>query len=184
MQVNKTPFEGLLEIIPSIFHDERGWFFEFYSEREFQKHGITTKFVQENQSYTKKGIIRGLHFQRAPHAQAKLVTVMEGKVLDVVVDLRKDSRTFGQSYTYVLDSKLRNMLLVPAGFAHGFAALEDSLFFYKCSDLYFPELEGGIIWNDPALAIDWQIEKPLLSPKDLRFPTLEEFLRKSVISQN
>lgn len=183
MQVNKTPIEDLLEVTPSIYHDERGWFFEFYSEREFQKHGINTKFVQENQSYTKKGVIRGLHFQKNPHAQAKLVSVMEGKVLDVVVDLRKSSKTFGQSYTYVLDSILRNMLFIPPGFAHGFAALEDSVFFYKCSDLYHPELEAGIIWNDPALAIDWQIEKPLLSPKDEQFPTWEEFLRKSVISQ-
>lgn len=182
MQVNKTPIEGLLEVIPSLYHDERGWFFEFYSEREFEKHGIETKFVQENQSYTTKGVIRGLHLQRAPHAQAKLVSVMEGKVLDVVVDLRKNSKTFKQAYTYLLDSSQRNMLFIPEGFAHGFAALEDSVFFYKCSDFYHPELEAGIIWNDPALAIDWQIEKPVLSPKDSVFPTLEEFLRKSVIS--
>lgn len=183
MQVINTPMDGLLEIIPAIYHDERGWFFEFYKESEFQKLGITTRFVQENQSFTRKGIIRGLHFQNAPHAQAKLVAVIQGKVLDVVVDLRRTSKTFGQVYTCILESSRHNMLFVPEGFAHGFSALEDSVFFYKCSDLYHPELESGIVWNDSSLAIDWKIENPMVSLKDKRLPTLEEFLRKSVISQ-
>jgi dTDP-4-dehydrorhamnose 3,5-epimerase len=184
MQVIKTPFEGLVEIIPSVFHDERGWFFEFYKESEFQKYGIPTSFVQENQSFTKKGIIRGLHLQVEPHAQAKLVSVLQGKVLDVVVDLRRSSETFGKIYTCLLESSRHNMLFVPQGFAHGFSALEDSVFFYKCSDLYHPASESGIVWNDPTLSIDWQVKDPMVSSKDKTLPTLEEFLRKSVISQS
>jgi len=183
MKVISTPLDGLVEIIPDVYHDERGWFFEFYKENELRKHNITTKFVQENQSFTKKGVVRGLHLQIEPHAQAKLVCVIQGKVLDVVVDLRKNSKTFGQVYYCLLDSIKHNMLLVPEGFAHGFSALEDTIFFYKCSDFYHPELEHGIIWNDPSLAIDWQIKDPIVSAKDKRLPTLEEFLRKSVISQ-
>lgn len=183
MKVVKTPLDGLLEIIPDVHHDERGWFFEFYKESEFQSHGITTRFVQENHSFTRKGIVRGLHFQSPPHAQAKLVSVASGKVLDVVVDLRRDSKTFGQTYACVLEGVRHNMLFVPEGFAHGFSSLEDSIFVYKCSDLYHPELEGGIAWNDPSLKIDWQINNPLVSAKDKSLPTMEEFLRKSVTSQ-
>jgi dTDP-4-dehydrorhamnose 3,5-epimerase len=183
MQVIKTPLDGLLEILPTVYHDERGWFFEFYKKSEFEKHGIITSFVQENHSFTKKGVVRGLHFQRPPHAQAKLVSVASGKVLDVVVDLRRNSKTFGQHYSCQLDGIRHNMLLVPEGFAHGFGALEDSIFVYKCSDLYHPELEGGIIWNDSSLAIDWQITKPVVSAKDKQLPTMKEFLQKSVISQ-
>lgn len=182
MQVVKTPLDGLVEIIPKVYYDERGWFFEFYKESEFLNHGITTKFVQQNHSFTKKGTVRGLHFQSPPHAQAKLVTVASGKVLDVVVDLRRDSNTFGQTYTCILEGSRHNMLLVPEGFAHGFASLEDSIFVYKCSALYHPEVEGGIVWNDPSLKIDWQIKDPLVSSKDKRLPTMEEFIRNSVIS--
>ncbi|HEX5167538.1 MAG TPA: dTDP-4-dehydrorhamnose 3,5-epimerase [Cyclobacteriaceae bacterium] len=182
MQVIKTPLDGLLEIIPTVYFDDRGWFFEFYKESEFLKHGITTKFVQENQSFTKKGIVRGLHYQSPPHAQAKLVSIGSGKVLDVVVDMRRDSKTFRQVYTCILDGSRHNMMLVPEGFAHGFAALEDSIFIYKCSDEYHPDLEKGIVWNDPSLAIDWQIKDPIVSAKDKVLPTMEEFLRKSVIS--
>jgi dTDP-4-dehydrorhamnose 3,5-epimerase len=183
MQVVKTRFEGLVEVIPEVYPDERGWFYEFYSEREFKRHGITTPFVQENQSFTRKGVIRGLHLQLPPAGQAKLVSVISGRILDAVVDLRQESSTFGQCYTCELNSDKHNMLLVPEGFAHGFAALEDSIFFYKCSDFYSRQHESGIIWNDSSLAIDWPIENPVVSAKDRTLPSLDEFLRKSVTSQ-
>ena len=183
MQVIKTPFEGLIEFIPQVFHDNRGWFYEFFTEREFSKHGMTQSFVQDNQSFTHKGCIRGLHLQLPPAAQAKLVSVISGSILDVVVDLRRGSPTFGQHYTCSMDGKRHNMLYVPPGFAHGFAALEDTIFFYKCSDYYSRENEAGVKWNDPALGIKWPIEKPVVSAKDEALPSLDEFMRKSVTSQ-
>lgn len=182
MQLTKTPFEGLLEIKPTIFEDNRGWFFEFYNEKLFHEHGITTRFVQENQSFSRKNVIRGLHLQVPPYEQAKLVAVISGKVLDVVVDLRADSKTFGQVYSSILDDQRHNMLFVPEGFAHGFAALEDTVFFYKCSSHYHPRYETGIAWNDPSLAIDWPIDEPVISEKDSQLPFYEDFLRNSVIS--
>lgn len=181
MEIKSTGFDGLVEIIPSMFKDSRGWFFEVYNEESFRKNGIHYSFKQENQSFSKKGVVRGLHMQLAPHAQAKLVTVIFGKVLDVVVDLRKGSETFGQVYYCELDSESRKLLMVPEGFAHGFVALEDSIFFYKCSDSYNREAETGIIWNDPDLNINWRVSDPILSEKDLQLPTLGELLRKSVI---
>ncbi|MFZ6009987.1 MAG: dTDP-4-dehydrorhamnose 3,5-epimerase, partial [Bacteroidota bacterium] len=165
-----------------VFHDERGWFFEFYKEETFRQAGISTHFVQENQSFSKKGVVRGLHFQRAPHAQAKLVTVISGKVLDVVVDIREGSKTFGQVYYCLLEAEKRNMLMVPEGFAHGFVALEDTIFFYKCSNLYNREAESGIVWNDPELNINWAVNDPIVSAKDQQLPTFAELLRNSVIS--
>jgi dTDP-4-dehydrorhamnose 3,5-epimerase len=184
MQIIQTGIEGLVEIIPAVFHDDRGWFFEFYKSDRFISHGITYNFVQENQSFSKKGVIRGLHMQLAPHAQAKLVSVTSGKVLDVVADLRAGSKTFGQVYYCELDSSRHNMLMVPEGFAHGFAALEDSIFFYKCSNLYNKESETGVVWNDPQLKIDWRVSNPIISEKDRILPTLDELLRKSVISHD
>jgi dTDP-4-dehydrorhamnose 3,5-epimerase len=184
MQVLETGFEGLLEIIPNVYYDSRGWFFEFYKNEVFHQAGIRDQFSQENISFSRKGVVRGLHFQLAPYGQAKLVSVLSGKVLDVVVDLRKGSPTFGQSYTCLLDDERHNMLLVPEGFAHGFAALEDSLFMYKTSNLYNRDAECGIYWNDPALNIDWPFTDPVLSDKDLLLPTLEELLRKSLISRD
>jgi dTDP-4-dehydrorhamnose 3,5-epimerase len=178
MQVIQTPFEGLFQLIPTLFEDERGWFYESYKETTFRSLGINYNFVQENQSYSKKGVIRGLHFQNEPFAQAKLASVLAGKVLDVVVDLRPESETFSQVYSCVLDSRRRNMLMVPEGFAHGFAALEDSLFHYKCSNVYNKPSEGGILFNDPQLNIDWTIKEPIVSEKDRQLPTLDEFLRK------
>lgn len=182
MQVKETGIEGLVEIIPSIFKDDRGWFYEFFSEKAFERAGIPVNFVQENTSFSKKGVIRGLHFQNPPHAQGKLVTVHSGKALDVVVDLRKGSKTFGKVYYCTLDSERRNMLMVPEGFAHGFAALEDTLFYYKCTSFYNKPSESGILWNDPQLNIQWNIEQPIISDKDKLLPTLDELLRKSVIS--
>jgi len=183
MQVRTTSIEGLLEIFPAIHQDDRGWFYEFYREDVFYKHGITTRFVQENQSFSKKGVVRGLHLQLPPFEQAKIVTVISGKVMDVVVDVRKNSKTFGEIYYCLLDGDLHNMLVVPEGFAHGFAALEDSVFFYKCSNFYNRESETGIVWNDPELKIDWQVQVPILSEKDCKLPTFDELLRKSVISR-
>ncbi|MBL7857233.1 MAG: dTDP-4-dehydrorhamnose 3,5-epimerase [Cyclobacteriaceae bacterium] len=184
MEVKQTGIEGLVEIIPDVYPDSRGWFLEFYKESAFHTHGITQRFIQDNQSFTKKGVIRGLHMQLEPYAQAKLVYVISGKVLDVVVDLRRNSKTFGKVFYCELDGEKHNLLFVPEGFAHGFAALEDSIFFYKCSSLYNQQSETGIIWNDKDLKIDWQIENPILSGKDLQLPTFDELLRKSLISRH
>lgn len=181
MEVRQTGIDGLIEIVPSIFKDDRGWFYEFYNEKTFQQAGITHKFVQENTSFSTKGVIRGLHFQLPPFAQGKLVTVLQGRVIDVVVDIRKASPTFGKSFQLELDGNRRNMLMVPEGFAHGFVALEDSLFHYKCTNFYNKASEGGIHWNDPALGIKWPVTTPIVSEKDQVLPTLEELLRKSVI---
>ena len=178
MTVRETGFEGLLEIIPEIFEDSRGWFYESYNQNRFIEKGIRTQFVQENQSFSKKGVIRGLHLQLAPHAQVKLVTVVTGKILDVVVDLRPDSATFKKIYYCEMDSTKRNYLLVPEGFAHGFAAIEDTLFSYKCSNFYNKQSETGIFWNDPELRIDWQITDPIISEKDQQLQSLEQFLNK------
>lgn len=183
MQIIETGIGGLIEIIPAVFRDNRGWFFEFFKRNEFARLGITDVFTQENISFSKQGVIRGLHFQLPPYQQAKLVSVLQGKVLDVVVDLRKGSSTFGKTHTCVLDSEKHNMLMVPEGFAHGFAALQDSLFIYKSTSGYQPSFEAGIIWNDPKLAIAWPFADPVLSEKDRNLPTLNELLGKSVISR-
>ncbi len=184
MEVKPTGIDQLVEIIPTVYKDDRGWFVEFYKEEVFRKHNLYYNFVQENKSFSKKGVIRGLHMQLEPFSQAKLVSVIQGKVLDVVVDLRKGSKTFAQVYYCMLDSAVNNMLMVPAGFAHGFAALEDSIFFYKCSNHYHKDSETGLLWNDPELNIDWQVPNPIISEKDQQLPTLAELLRKSVISPN
>lgn len=184
MQVKETGIKGLVEFIPPVFPDERGWFFEFYKEEILKKHGIPTGFPQENISFSKKRVIRGLHFQRPPYAQGKLVTVIKGKVMDVVVDLRTGSPTFGKVYYCVLDGEKHNALMVPEGFAHGFAALEESIFHYKCTNVYSKAHESGIVWNDPELKIEWPVEKPSISEKDQQLPTFSELIRNSVISQH
>lgn len=183
MEVKTTGIEGLVEIYPTLYKDDRGWFYEFYKDDTFKKHNIAYTFLQENQSFSKKGVVRGLHMQREPYAQAKLVTCLVGKVLDVVVDLRAGSKTFAQVYYCLLESEKRNMLMVPEGFAHGFAALEDSVFFYKCSNLYDKASEAGVRWNDPELNIDWRVQDPIISEKDMVLPTMDELLRNSVISR-
>jgi len=183
MQIKETGIDGLIEIIPKIYCDDRGWFLEFFKESVLKEAGIDMKFPQENMSYSKKGVLRGLHFQRAPYAQAKLAAVISGSVLDVVVDLRKGSPTFGEVYACKLDSQRKNMLFVPEGFAHGFAALEDSIFYYKCSNVFHKPSESGIIWNDPGLKIAWPIDNPIVSEKDKELTTLAELLRNSVISR-
>jgi dTDP-4-dehydrorhamnose 3,5-epimerase len=161
-----STIQGLVEIFPSVFKDERGYFFESFSAPLFVAQGLPEHFAQDNQSFSVKGVLRGLHFQREPHAQGKLVRVITGKVMDVVVDIRPKSPTFGHTATFVLDSQLQNLLYIPEGFAHGFLALEDSIFHYKCTRPYHKASEGGIIWNDPDLAIMWPQENPLVSVKD------------------
>ncbi len=166
--------KGLIEVTPKVFEDNRGYFFESYREELFQKNGIAERFVQDNQSFSTKGVLRGLHYQRAPFAQGKLVRVIMGSVLDVAVDIRPDSPTFGQYEAFLLTAQNQKMLYLPPGFAHGFVTLEDAIFTYKCTNLYDKASEGGIIYNDPALNIDWGITDPVVSEKDLILPVLSE----------
>lgn len=175
-ELHSTPIQGLIEIFPKVFPDSRGYFFESFRQDWLESKGVHESWVQDNQSFSQKGTVRGLHFQRAPFAQAKLVRVISGKVLDVALDLRKDSRTFGQVYSTILDAERFNLFYIPAGFAHGFSVLEDATFAYKCSNYYHKASEGGIRWNDPQLGIDWGVNSPILSEKDEAWPTLEEFV--------
>ncbi|WP_026462009.1 dTDP-4-dehydrorhamnose 3,5-epimerase [Adhaeribacter aquaticus] len=173
MEFKRYPIEGIIEIIPRKFGDPRGYFFESYSQKVFAEAGIDVTFVQDNESFSQKGVLRGLHFQKPPYAQGKLVRVSRGSALDVAVDIRKDSPTYGQHVTCLLNTEQNNMFYVPEGFAHGFVALEDNTtFLYKCTNYYHPASEGGIIWNDPALGINWNITDPLVSAKDQILPTL------------
>jgi len=177
MNIQPTDFEGVFEITPVIHKDNRGYFLETYKEEALIQAGLATNFVQDNQSYSSKNVIRGLHLQVSPHEQVKLVRVISGKVLDVIVDLRRDSQTFGQHYKCLLEAEKGNMLYIPSGFAHGITVLEDAIFSYKCSDYYNKESETGIIYNDPDLDIDWQVENPKLSEKDNRLMTFKEFIK-------
>ena len=171
----KTPLSGVLEIFPKKFLDKRGYFFESYRDDWFEEAPLNHDWIQDNQSFSTAGTVRGLHFQRGEYSQAKLVRVIQGSVLDVAVDLRKGSPTFGKSYSTILDSEKSNLLYVPAGFAHGFSVLEDAIFVYKCSNYYHKASEGGILWNDPGLAIDWKVDSPIISEKDEHWPSLNEF---------
>lgn len=173
MQIRETSIKGLVELTPRKFEDERGHFFESYNEGVFENLGLPTHFVQDNQSFSTKGVVRGLHFQKAPFAQGKLVRVISGRVLDVAVDIRPESPTFGKHEVFDLRGDLSNMAYIPEGFAHGFVALEDSVFSYKCTNKYNKESESGLLWNDPELGIDWGIENPIVSEKDLILPTLQ-----------
>ncbi|HFC36047.1 MAG TPA: dTDP-4-dehydrorhamnose 3,5-epimerase [Candidatus Moranbacteria bacterium] len=172
MKIKKTKIEGLLIIEPQVFGDERGFFVETYNKRRYQEHGIEPEFVQDNLTKSAKGVLRGLHFQKEPYAQGKLVQVIKGSVLDVAVDIRYNSPTYGQWVSVKLTEKNKKQFWLPVGFAHGFVALEDeTIFSYKCTNLYSPESEGTIIWNDPDLNIDWQLEKygitkPIISERD------------------
>ncbi|GAB3298034.1 dTDP-4-dehydrorhamnose 3,5-epimerase [Hymenobacter humi] len=177
MEVKQYPIAGLVEFVPRLFADDRGFFFETFSARLMAQAGATAEWVQDNQSNSKKGVLRGLHFQRPPHAQAKLVRVGQGRALDVAVDLRKNSPTFGQHQMVELTAERGNMFYIPAGFAHGFMALEDNtIFLYKCSDYYAPSAEGGLRWDDADLGINWGTEvAPLVSGKDEELPRLRDF---------
>lgn len=183
MKILETGIGGLYQIIPAIYGDHRGHFMEFFKSSKFKEITGGIDYQQDNISFSKKNVLRGLHLQMAPAQQAKIVTVITGKVLDVVVDMRSGSPTFGKTYQVELSSELRNQLIIPAGFAHGFSTLDDAHFLYKCSKEYDPTCETGVIWNDPDLKIDWKVSEPILSEKDKQLPTFQELLRKSVISR-
>ncbi len=177
MNVKTTPIEGLLVIEPQVFNDARGYFYESYNKQKFAEAGIDYEFIQDNQSLSQKGIIRGLHFQAPPFDQGKLVRVIQGAVKDVVVDIRKNSPTFGQHFSIVLTAQNKTMFFIPPGFAHGFETLEeDTIFLYKCTNVYNKESEGGLLWNDPFLNINWQNNDPLISDKDKILPTFENLI--------
>jgi len=168
MEIQSTPMKGLLVIQPTVFKDERGYFFESFREDILAAHGHTRPFKQDNESMSQKGVLRGLHLQNPPHAQTKLVRVVKGEILDVVVDVRKDSETYGQYYSIRLGEENKTMLLVPEGFAHGFSTLaDDTIVNYKCSNPYNKQAERTILWNDKDLAINWELDNPFLSSKDL-----------------
>lgn len=171
----ETPFQGLFIFEPRVFEDSRGYFFESFNDRLFRDFGIGTQWVQDNQSGSSYGVIRGLHYQLPPNAQTKLVRVLRGEILDAVVDIRKGSPTYGKAFTVLLSAENKKQLFVPKGFAHGFSVLSPQAeVLYKCDGFYARESEGGIIYNDPALAIDWQVPqgKAIISDKDLELPTL------------
>ncbi|MCD6149216.1 dTDP-4-dehydrorhamnose 3,5-epimerase [bacterium] len=167
MKVIKTKIEGLLIIEPQVFGDERGFFLETYNQEKYKEAGIEYDFIQDNLSKSAKGVLRGLHYQVNPFAQGKLVQVIQGAVLDVAVDIRFGSPTFGQYASVELNEKNKKQFWIPPGFAHGFISLKnDTIFSYKCTGLYNPESERGIAWNDPKLNIDWEIKNPTVSEKD------------------
>ena len=181
MRIEKTSLEGCYLIHDTFFGDDRGYFFESFNKNVFlEKTGLTIDFVQDNQSSSQKGVLRGLHFQQGEFAQAKLVRVLQGRVLDVVVDLRKESATFGKHLAVELSDDRHTQLFIPRGFAHGFLVLSDkAVFFYKCDRFYNKASEGGIIFNDPDLSIDWKLQPDelLLSEKDRTLPTLKEVVQ-------
>ena len=175
MQVTQTKLPGLLVIDPKVFGDERGYFFESFNEETYKAAGLIERFVQDNESRSGKGVLRGLHFQEPPYAQGKLVRVARGAVMDVSVDIRKNSPTYGEWVAYELSEHNKRQLWIPPGFAHGFATLEDdTIFIYKCSNVYKKESENSIRWNDPELNIEWGIEDPIVSEKDKSSPFFKE----------
>ena len=178
MEVITTAIEGLVIIEPKVFKDARGYFFESFSQREFEEKVRKVNFVQDNESKSCYGVIRGLHFQKPPHAQAKLVRVIKGRVLDVAVDIRKGSPTYGKHVAVELTEDNHRQFFIPKGFAHGFAVLsETAVFQYKCDEFYHPEADGGISITDESLGINWQIptEEAILSEKDTKHPNLKDF---------
>ncbi len=177
MEIIKTNIEGVVIIEPRVFGDERGYFFESFNAREFSEKVCSTEFVQDNESMSRYGVLRGLHYQLPPFAQSKLVRVVKGRVLDVAADIRKGSPTFGRYAAAELSADNRRQLFIPRGVAHGFVVLSgEAVFQYKCDNFYMPEYEGGIAWNDPDLGIDWRIPEAdiILSGKDVRLPLLKE----------
>jgi dTDP-4-dehydrorhamnose 3,5-epimerase len=177
MNLIETEFNGLFLIEPNVRGDERGYFFEAYNERELAKLGLKTTFVQDNQSFSMKGVVRGLHYQNAPFAQTKLVRVLSGRILDVVVDLRKEESTFGKWFSVELSAEDKRQIYVPIGFAHGFSVLSETAeILYKCDQFYNRDMEGGISINDPAIGIDWRVPltESVLSLKDANNPLLAD----------
>ncbi len=177
MEVIKTALEGVVILIPHIFKDERGYFYESFSQREFDEKVMPVRFVQDNESMSVKNVIRGLHYQKMPYTQSKLVRCTQGRVLDVVIDIRKDSPTFGQHVAVELSGENHRQLFIPRGFAHGFAVVSDTAVFqYKCDNFYNPHAEAGIQLSDDTLGIDWQIplHNAILSEKDTKYPLLKD----------
>ena len=177
MNIVETQIPGVVILEPRVFEDARGYFFESFSQKEFDEKVRPVRFVQDNESKSSYGVLRGLHFQKAEFSQSKLVRVVKGAVLDVAVDIRKGSPTFGQHVAVELSAENKRQLFIPRGFAHGFSVLSDEVVFqYKCDRFYAPQSEGAIAWNDPALGIDWRIpaDKVLLSAKDSAHPMLED----------
>jgi dTDP-4-dehydrorhamnose 3,5-epimerase len=182
MQIKQTVIEGCYELVPRVFHDDRGHFFESFNLRGFQQAtGLDINFVQDNQSFSTKGVLRGLHYQKGASAQAKLVRVLDGEVLDVAVDIRKESPSYGQVFTTVLSADNNKQLFIPRGCAHGFVTLsKTATFFYKCDNYYDPKAETGIIYNDERFQIDWILPEAslLISEKDLVLPTFNDFVNQ------
>lgn len=177
MEVIETKLKGLVVIKPKVFEDARGYFFESYNENLFKRAGLNLHFVQDNQSMSQKGVLRGLHFQNNPHAQGKLVRVITGAVLDVAVDIRKNSPTYGEWFGLELTEKNKWMMYIPEGFAHGFVTYEDkTVFSYKCTSFYNKDSEDCILWNDPDIGINWNITNPILSDKDLQGKSMKDFV--------
>ncbi len=180
MKIKETHIKDCFVLEPTVFEDDRGYFFESFNQKVFEElSGQRVSFVQDNQSFSSKGVLRGLHAQAGDYAQAKLVRVLKGKVLDVAVDARKDSATFGQHFSIILSDKNRKQLFIPRGFYHGFVVLSETAeFFYKCDNLYHKESERGVIYNDPQLAIDWKVpeQELVLSEKDKELPPFRELV--------
>lgn len=176
MKVIETGFPGLFELEPRVFEDARGYFYESYSKSQFEQIGVREAFVQDNQSLSQKNVVRGLHFQAPPYAQGKLVRVITGSVLDIALDIRKGSPTYGKYHSVHLTEDNKKLFWIPAGFAHGFCTLEDNtIFAYKCTDVYNKPSEGCILWNDSQLGIDWEITNPIVSEKDQNGTPWSEF---------
>lgn len=177
MKITKTFIQGLLIITPQIFSDERGYFFEPYNKPRFSDIGINDEFIQDNQSLSGKGVLRGLHFQAPPFAQGKLIRVVCGSVLDVAVDIRKDSGTYGKCFSIILSEQNNLIFWIPEGFAHGFLSMEDNtIFSYKCTNVYHKESERSILWNDTDIGIDWEYANPILSDKDKHASLFRDFI--------
>lgn len=177
MEIQKTHIEGLIVLQPKIWKDDRGYFFESFRQDIFSKLNIDVNFVQDNQSLSQKGTIRGLHYQIAPFEQGKLVRVVQGSVLDVALDIRKNSPTYGQYFAIELSAENQTQFFIPPGFAHGFSTLEDNtIFCYKCTNYYSKANEGGVRFDDPALGIDWKVEGLFVSDKDRELPVFAEFV--------
>lgn len=177
MNFERTSIEDVILIKPTLFGDDRGYFFESFHQQKFNEFvGKQITFVQDNESKSSKNVLRGLHFQAPPFAQGKLVRVIQGSVLDVALDIRKSSKTYGQFVSFVLSADNKMQAFIPEGFAHGFLTLEDqTIFQYKCTNYYHPQSEGSILWNDSALSIPWNVEQPILSPKDEKGMLLKDF---------
>lgn len=182
MKIEKTILEGALIIEPDVFPDARGFFMETFEEKRYAEAlglSVEERFVQDNLNVSKKGVLRGLHYQAPPFAQGKLVSVLRGRVLDVAVDIRSGSPTFGQHVMVELSAENHRQLFVPRGFAHGFLVLEDeTIFTYKCTNVYSKEHDRGVLWNDPALGISWGVEQPLVSEKDQKHPLLQDIVKE------